>query len=521
MTSILDAFRESSSPLQLQDELGAGAAGQVFSALQVSMQRKVAVKVFAPPGPAKESKFGRASEAVARQRFVTVSQAIGHVQHPNVAAIFDVGTLNGHAYRMQELIDGRTLDRFVADEGKLEPRRAARMAAGLAEGLAAAHATGLAHRAIKPRHILIDATDRARLIDFAPAGALAPLSDVDLKTGAGCYRAPGLADEAADLFALGAVLFHLLAGEAPPVIVLPSEVVVPDRLRALVEKLLSRKAVSAAEVAAELCEIAQPVIEIPAPPPVEPPPNPKTVLVVDDEAVMLLLLSTILGRAGYKVLKAQSPEEALQMASSNRLDVVITDMMFPGGQRGGELVEALRTERPGLPVLAMSAHLTQDEREQLTAMSVSAFLVKPLEAAGVLEAVSRACRGDQAPILLVEHDRLARLVLSRLLERYGFVVRSVSSLQEAFEAIGASVPAAIVTDLNIGDSTAVDLLQFVRDLGHDTPVVVLSASPDADQLIAAFRLRVHEFVLKSDDTAPLVDAVLSATAAYRAAARRA
>ena len=48
MTSILDAFRDSSSPLQLQDELGAGAAGQVFSALQVSMQRKVAVKVFAP-----------------------------------------------------------------------------------------------------------------------------------------------------------------------------------------------------------------------------------------------------------------------------------------------------------------------------------------------------------------------------------------------------------------------------------------------------------------------------------------
>lgn len=73
--------------------------------------------------------------------------------------------------------------------------------------------------------------------------------------------------------------------------------------------------------------------------------------------------------------------------------------------------------------------------------------------------------------------------------------------------------------LHIAGRTAVELLHCVRDLGHDTAFVVLSANPDSDTLIETFRLRVHEFVLKFEDTAPFLDAVLSATSAHRAAAR--
>ncbi len=219
------------------DELvAAGAFGSVYRGVHLHMRKEVAIKILHP-------EIENFRELV--ERFEREAIAGAHITHPNVAAATDIGKFDGESYFLvQEYIRGETL-RELMERGPLPPARAGRIARQIALALGAAHRHGIIHRDLKPTNVmLVEGTkDFAKLIDFGfarvPVGTLpnAPedmpqpewqASEAGVVFGTVKYLAPeaalGMRNVTAlsDLYALGIMLFEMLAGTHPFDVNLPS-----------------------------------------------------------------------------------------------------------------------------------------------------------------------------------------------------------------------------------------------------------------------------------------------------------
>jgi hypothetical protein len=198
---------------RLGARIGAGGFGTVYAARDERLGRPVAVKVIPGDGPAPE-RAQREARAVAR------------LDHDAIVALFDAGEQGGCRYLVSELVEGRTLAQLEA-AGELSDRDVLRIGLALADALAHAHERGVIHRDVKPQNVIVPdaASSRrgaAKLTDFGVAHlageeALTLTGDV---VGTLAYMAPeqaagGAADERADLYSLGLVLYEALAGTNP------------------------------------------------------------------------------------------------------------------------------------------------------------------------------------------------------------------------------------------------------------------------------------------------------------------
>ncbi len=146
------------------DELGAGAMGVVFAAFDPELDRKVAIKLLlpaSPSGPVSISQDGRA-------RLVREALALAKLSHPNVVAIFDVGTRGEAVWIAMELVEGRTLREWLGERPRAWQEVLAVMRSA-GSGLAAAHAAGLVHRDVKPDNVMLADDGRVRVMDFGLA----------------------------------------------------------------------------------------------------------------------------------------------------------------------------------------------------------------------------------------------------------------------------------------------------------------------------------------------------------------
>ena len=137
--------------------LGKGAMGQVFLGRDEILDREVAIKFISAP---------LASSPISQQRFLTEARAAARVQHPNVASVYRVGHISGHAYIVSELVRGRSLDQI---KKPMAWREALEIAIDLAQGLAAAHRKGVLHRDLKPANAILADSGEAKLLDFGLA----------------------------------------------------------------------------------------------------------------------------------------------------------------------------------------------------------------------------------------------------------------------------------------------------------------------------------------------------------------
>jgi len=192
--------------------------GEVYRARDSRLGRDVAIKVL----PA-----FFADDAERRARFEREAQAVAALSHPNVIAIFDTGVHGGQLYVVMELLAGETLrDRLTS--GPLAVRKAVETAVQIARGLAAAHDKGVVHRDLKPENVFLLTDGQVKILDFGLAQQMAAGSGatetVAALTGPGTvmgtvgYMAPEQVrghptDARTDLFALGAVLYEMLAGQ--------------------------------------------------------------------------------------------------------------------------------------------------------------------------------------------------------------------------------------------------------------------------------------------------------------------
>jgi len=193
--------------------LGRGGFGVVFRAFDDILQRVVAVKMMAPQ---------MAATSPARKRFLREARASAAVRHENVVQIYEVSE-QPLPYLVMEFIPGETLQQRIDRSGPLDVTETLRIARQIAEGLAAAHSSGLIHRDIKPGNVLLEGgTHRVKITDFGLARAAddASMTQSGVIAGTPLYMAPGQAlghslDQRADLFSLGSVVYQIVTGRPP------------------------------------------------------------------------------------------------------------------------------------------------------------------------------------------------------------------------------------------------------------------------------------------------------------------
>jgi hypothetical protein len=198
---------------RIERKLGAGGMGEVYLAIDLALDRTVAIKVL-PAG---------AATGDARDRMIREARAQARVQHPNVAHIYFVGEEAGRLYFAMEHVAGETLAAQVA-RGPIALDVALATIRAAALGLREAQRAGFAHRDIKPSNLMLDAHGVVKILDFGLVAARPDLGagTIEQTTLAGTplYMAPEQArgdaiDHRADIYALGCTLFHLIAGRPP------------------------------------------------------------------------------------------------------------------------------------------------------------------------------------------------------------------------------------------------------------------------------------------------------------------
>jgi serine/threonine protein kinase len=191
--------------------VGRGGMGVVYAAVDIALDRTVALKLIAPE---------LAAEAGFRRRFMTESKIAASIDHPNVVPIYRAGEEDGQLFLAMRFVAGDDLRTIVERDGPLAPERAASVIGQVAAALATAHARGLVHRDVKPANVLVTADDHCFLTDFGLVKDLAATAGATRSAqvlGTLDYVAPeriqgGETGPWTDVYALGCVLFFALTG---------------------------------------------------------------------------------------------------------------------------------------------------------------------------------------------------------------------------------------------------------------------------------------------------------------------
>jgi len=239
--------------------LGSGGMGEVYRARDLRLDREVAIKVMADHV---------AADPEMRRRFETEARAVAALSHPGILSIYELVVVEGIPVAVMELLEGETLRQRLR-RGALEWREAVRIAADVAEGLAAAHAKGVVHRDLKPDNVFLTSAGLVKILDFGLALQRLDAAATIAQTAQGVilgtfgYMSPEQVlgervDGRSDVFAAGCVLYEMLTGRALFTGATPQEIIAgvmhsrtgeigdfdpaaPSELRAIVARAIERE----------------------------------------------------------------------------------------------------------------------------------------------------------------------------------------------------------------------------------------------------------------------------------------
>jgi serine/threonine protein kinase len=200
---------------QLLELLGRGGMATVYRAYQINVGREVAMKILSPD-LAEEPEF--------ISRFQHEAQLAAGLQHPNIVAVHDFGRVGPYSYLVMRLMEGGSLDRLLSG-GRLSTDRVIQLTGQIASALDYAHGRGIVHRDLKPTNVLLDISGNAALTDFGIAklmvgDQITGLTAAGTVMGTPTYMAPEQwrsepVDARTDIYALGVIVFQMLAGRVP------------------------------------------------------------------------------------------------------------------------------------------------------------------------------------------------------------------------------------------------------------------------------------------------------------------
>ena len=191
---------------RLISRIGQGSTGSVYKALQISMDRTVAIKVLASR---------HATSAMKRETFLRQARALARLNHPNLIQGIDVGVVNGLHYSVMEFVDGPSVADLLRRGGPIDEARALTLGGQAARALAHAYRHGVLHGDLQPKDLLVSKEGAVKvgglgMANHTPAGTASPY-----------YKSPEQLrgekdlDTRADIYSLGAILFHMVTGDVP------------------------------------------------------------------------------------------------------------------------------------------------------------------------------------------------------------------------------------------------------------------------------------------------------------------
>ena len=499
------------SQYQIVERLGGGGMGVVFKALDLRLQRFVALK-FLPSYLSAEPEL--------KLRFVQEAKAIASLDHPNICSVLEVEQQeDGQLFMVMPCYEGETLKQKIA-RGPLTAERALDYAYQIADGLAHAHEAGVVHRDVKPANIMVTTGERIKILDFG----IAKVSDRNLtRTGAVLgtlsYMSPEQAggdpvDHRTDLWSLGAVLYEMLTGRPPfeagapeavyfaihyrdPVSVSMLRPDIPPALAALVHRLLekepTRRYADADEVAVELERMRLDAAEASS---------------STDEATIKLRSAParvqprpfLVGRGA----ELQRLSELFRAAcrGDRQLAFVVGEPGIGKSTLIGMFLDRIRT----------SGHLRIGRGQCLDQRGAGEPYMP------VLEALGRLCRERDGAELIAVLERYAPTWLAQMpslldaaqleaVHRRAFGATRERMLREMVEALDAFTVEAplllLLEDLHWSDPSTVDLLAALAHRPEPAQLFVLGSyrpgdAPDAlTGLVASIRLqgRCHQVML--------------------------
>lgn len=194
-------------------EIGHGAMGVVYEAVDPTIGRKVALKAIRFDG------IGTTADEAAR-RFKNEARAAGGLNHPNIVTIYDAGEDNGILYLAMEFIEGSTLDVLLRTQRTLSPTQATDIVRQICAGLDCAHSKGIVHRDVKPANIMLAPHGLVKITDFGIARAGEAMTMTGQVVGTPNYMSPEQVlgkplDGRSDLFSVGVMLYEMITGERP------------------------------------------------------------------------------------------------------------------------------------------------------------------------------------------------------------------------------------------------------------------------------------------------------------------
>jgi hypothetical protein len=206
----------------LQTTIGRGAMGTVWRARDTVLARDVAVKEVRLRGPVTAGSVMTEETRVLYQRTLREARTAARLNHPAVVTIFDVVEADGSPWIVMELVQARSLDQVLTEDGPLRPPQAADIGVRVLGALACAHAAGILHRDVKPSNVLLGPDGRAVLTDFgiATLEGDSGLTQAGMVMGTPGFTAPerirgDAASPASDLWSLGATLYAAVEGRGP------------------------------------------------------------------------------------------------------------------------------------------------------------------------------------------------------------------------------------------------------------------------------------------------------------------
>lgn len=202
---------------RLVERIGSGGTGVVWRAIDERLERSVAIKqIITQPS------LSAADKDIVRQRAAREARNAARFQHPNAIVVFDITEHEGDPCLVMEYLPSQSLAVVLSSQGTLPLPQVARIGEQVASALIAAHRVGIVHRDVKPGNILLGDNGAVKITDFGISKAKGDvtLTATGLISGTAAYLAPEVARGAepsppADVFALGATLFHALEGEPP------------------------------------------------------------------------------------------------------------------------------------------------------------------------------------------------------------------------------------------------------------------------------------------------------------------
>ncbi|MGH9029369.1 MAG: serine/threonine-protein kinase, partial [Acidimicrobiales bacterium] len=215
MSTVTESIgRVLSGRYRIESVLGTGASAHVFAAWDVTLQRRVAIKVLHP---------ALSSDEAFLRRFTTEARSAAALTNPHVMAVFDWGEDDSGPFLVLEFLGGGSLRDLLDGGNKLSVSQAVAVGTQAAEGLAYAHGRGFVHRDVKPANLLFDEDGRLRIADFGLARALAEAALTEpagATVGTARYAAPeqalgNVVDGRADVYSLALVLYEAVTGVVP------------------------------------------------------------------------------------------------------------------------------------------------------------------------------------------------------------------------------------------------------------------------------------------------------------------